>query len=87
VQANSDLKTGTASTDGHEVRDWGGLILAVVLILGGGYFLLRNTLGLTLPEIDWDKVWPVLVIIVGVGALLRGWTGHSHHHRRRGPRT
>jgi len=87
VQANSDLKTGTASTDGHEIRDWGGLILAVVLILGGGYFLLRNTLGLTLPEIDWDKVWPVLVIIVGVGALLRGWTGHSHHHRRRGPRT
>ena len=87
MQANSDLKTGTASTDGHEVRDWGGLILAVVLILGGGYFLLRNTLGLTLPEIDWDKVWPVLVIIVGVGALLRGWTGHSHHHRRRGPRT
>jgi hypothetical protein len=26
------------------------------------------------------------VIIVGVGALLRGWTGHSHRHRRRAPR-
>ena len=83
MQANSDLKTGTASLDEHEVRDWGGLVFAAVLILVGGYFLLRNTLGLTLPEVDWEKLWPILVIVLGVGALLRGWTGHSHRHHRR----
>jgi len=82
VQGNAELPNGTAPGDGHEVRDLGGLIFAVVLILVGGYFLLRNTIGLTLPEIDWEKLWPILVIVLGVGALLRGWTGHSHRHHR-----
>lgn len=64
-------------------RDWGGVIFAVILLLTGGYFLLRNTLGIAMPDIDWNALWPVLVILLGVGALARGWTGHSHRHRRR----
>ena len=64
-------------------RDWGGLIFAVILLLTGGYFLLRNTLGIAMPDIDWNALWPVLVILLGIGALARGWTGHSHRHRRR----
>ena len=64
-------------------RDWGGLIFAVLLLLTGGYFLLRNTLGIAMPDIDWDALWPVLVILLGMGVLARGWTGHSHRHRRR----
>ena len=69
------------SVEAHSTRDWGGLIFAVILLLTGGYFLLRNTLGIAMPDIDWDALWPVLVILIGIGALLRGWTGHSHRHR------
>ena len=71
------------STGALSGRDWGGLIFAVILLLTGGYFLLRNTLGIAMPDIDWNALWPVLVILLGIGALARGWTGHSHRHRRR----
>ena len=49
----------------------GGLILAVVLILVGGYYFLRNTLGLDLGELDDDAVWPIIVIAFGAWILYR----------------
>jgi hypothetical protein len=49
----------------------GGLILAVVLILVGGYYFLRNTLGLDLGELDDDAVWPIIVIALGAWILYR----------------
>ena len=72
-----------SSIGAHSTRDWGGLVFAVILIVAGGYFLLRNTLGIAMPDIDWNALWPVLVILLGIGAMARGWTGHSHRHRRR----
>ena len=65
-------------------RDWGKLLVAAVLIAIGGYFLLRNTLGLTLPDIPWDRLWPVLVILIGIAALARGWTGRTSRRRHGG---
>jgi phage shock protein PspC (stress-responsive transcriptional regulator) len=68
--------------DGHRVAraDWdepprrergggdrsGGLILGLILILIGAYFLLRQFV----PQIDLGLVWPVLVVIVGVVLVL-----------------
>ena len=49
--------------------DFGPIIFGVVLLLVGGYFLIENTFGYQLPEIDWDMVWPVIVIALGVGIL------------------
>lgn len=40
----------------------GALILATALIL----FL----------DIDWGQAWPVMVIIVGLGIMVRGWRRH-----------
>jgi phage shock protein C len=51
-------------------RDTGGaLVFGAILILVGGYFLVREYV----PQIDVEVVWPVVVIVVGllllVGAL------------------
>ena len=39
----------------------GGLILGILLILTGGYFLVRPYL----PEIDFGLVWPIAAVVVG----------------------
>lgn len=59
----------------HEPRSrgLGALILAAVLILVGGYYLLRNTFGIDLPELNGDAIWPILIILLGIGVLTRYW--------------
>jgi hypothetical protein len=56
-------------------RDTGLMVFGVILLLVGGYYFLRNTLGFAIGDIDWDAVWPVLVIVIGsvifLGALNR----------------
>ena len=54
--------------------DLGGIIFGAILLLVGGYYLLRNTLGFTIPELDWDMLWPVLVIAIGVAVLYGAWS-------------
>lgn len=44
-------------------RDAGGaLVFGVILILVGGYFLIREYV----PQFDTDVVWPIVVIVVGL---------------------
>jgi hypothetical protein len=57
--------------------DGGALIFGALLLFVGGYYLLRNTLGLELPELDGEKVWPVLVLALGVALVLRGIASRS----------
>jgi hypothetical protein len=49
----------------------GALLLAAVCITVGGYYLLRNTMGINLPELNGDAIWPILLIILGIGLLSR----------------
>lgn len=54
-------------------RDAGGaIVFGVILILVGGYFLVRQYV----PQIDLDVVWPIAVVVVGLlllaGALRPG---------------
>ena len=58
----------------------GGLILAIILILVGGYYTLRNTLGFDLGELDEDAVWPLIVIALGAWILYRN-LGTQDTHR------
>ncbi len=51
--------------------DAGALIFGALLLFVGGYYLFRNTLGFALPELDSDKVWPVVVIAIGLAFVLR----------------
>ena len=51
---------GPVRTDGGRA----GLVVGIGLVLLGVWFLLRDYL----PDIDWNLLWPV--ILIGVGALI-----------------
>ena len=50
----------------REHRGDGGIIGGIILILLGGYFLLRTVA----PDIDLGAFWPVVLIVVGVAVLV-----------------
>ena len=54
------------------------MIFPVILILVGSYFLLRNY-GMLPPELQIEKLWPLILIAVGVSALMGrgGFNGAS----------
>jgi hypothetical protein len=59
-----------------------GAILIGLLILGVGvYYLLANTFGITLPDLNWDKIWPLAILALGIGILWGAWAkmGHGGH--------
>lgn len=45
----------------------GSLALGVIILLVGLWFFASRTLGLDLPDLDWNQLWPL--ILIGVG----GW--------------
>ena len=49
-------------------RDNGGVFFGVLLLLIGGYFLLRDTLHIRLPS--FGELWPILLIVLGVWIVL-----------------
>ncbi len=63
----------------HERRiDVGAVIIGVIILAVGGWFLLENTFGITLPELNWDMIWPLFIIAVGIGIVWRAWDrGHA----------
>jgi hypothetical protein len=50
----------------------GALIFGGLLILVGGYYVLRNNLGLDLGELDGDLIWPGLLVVIGAVMIGRG---------------
>jgi hypothetical protein len=49
----------------------GAVVFGLIIVGIGTYYLLTNTFGLDLPELDWDLLWPVLVIGLGIAILYR----------------
>jgi Domain of unknown function (DUF5668) len=49
-------------------REGGSVFFGVVLLLVGGYFLLRDTLHIELPNIG--ELWPIFLIALGAWILL-----------------
>ena len=58
----------------HRRRDVGGLVFGGLLLLVGIYYLLQRTLGLAIPDLNWDQLWPVAVILLGGAILYSNWT-------------
>jgi hypothetical protein len=57
-----------------------GAILIGLIILGVGlYYTLVNVFGLQLAELDWDKIWPLAVIALGVGIIWGAWSRMGSH--------
>ena len=57
--------------------EFGRLIFGLVVLFVGAYFLLRNTFGFSLPELDSDAIWPIFVIGLGFVILANG--GRRRH--------
>ena len=51
--------------------DLGALIFGAILVVVGAYYLLENMFGIVMPEINWDQVWPIIVIVLGGAVILR----------------
>lgn len=54
--------------------DTGGLVFGLILLVVGGYYLLQETFGMNLPDLDWDRMWPVIVIAIGASVFYGAWT-------------
>ncbi len=62
---------------GGRMVDIGALIFGALLLLVGGYYLLVNTFGITLPELNWDAIWPIALIGLGLAVLARAIASRS----------
>ena len=52
-----------------------GAILIGVIILGVGiYYTLVNVFGLALAQLDWDMIWPLAIVALGIGILWGAWS-------------
>lgn len=50
--------------------DVGALIIGTAIIVVGGFYFLRNTLGFEIGELNWDAIWPFFVIAIGISILI-----------------
>ena len=57
--------------------DVGALIFGAILLLVGGYYLLVNTFGINLPDLDWDMIWPIALIALGLAVVARAIASRS----------
>ncbi len=60
----------------HNV-DVGRVLIGLIVAGVGFYYFLTNTLGLALPELDWDRVWPLFIIAIGLGIASANWYGKN----------
>jgi hypothetical protein len=60
--------------------DGGALVLGGLILFAGIYYFFRNTLGFNLGELDWEPIWPILVIALGGSILYRAFF-RSHREK------
>jgi uncharacterized integral membrane protein len=51
--------------------DAGALIFGAILLVVGGSYLLVNTFGVKLPDLDWDQIWPIALMLLGVAVVAK----------------
>jgi hypothetical protein len=70
-------EVGGASMNRLRNLDVGAVIFGLLLLGVGVYYLLVNTFGISLPELNWDQIWPIAVIAIGLGILGETWNRMS----------
>jgi uncharacterized membrane protein HdeD (DUF308 family) len=50
------------------------MVVGIVLLVIGIWYLLEQTLGIRLPRINWGDFWPVILIVIGGIMLYRSAT-------------
>ena len=54
-----------------EGRRYGSIVVGLVILAVGLWYFADRTLGLELPRLDADQLWPVVVIALGVWLVIR----------------
>ena len=52
----------------HDSGRNASLVFGVIILLVGLWFFATQTLGLDLPRLDWDQLWPI--VLIAIGALI-----------------
>ena len=47
------------------------MVVGIILLVIGVWYLLDQTLGIVMPRIDWGDLWPILLIAIGGIMLVR----------------
>ena len=61
-------RTAPPTTDGPR---YGSIIVGLVILGVGLWYFADRTLGLELPRLDADQLWPIVVIALGVWLIVR----------------
>ena len=54
--------------------DVGAILLGLIVLGVGIYYTLVNVFDLALAELDWDMIWPLAVVALGIGILWGAWS-------------
>ena len=55
-------------------RNAASILVGLVFLVIGIWYFLDTTLGLTMPDIEWDNIWPILLIVIGGVIVFRAAT-------------
>ena len=55
-------------------RNVASIVVGLVFLAIGIWYFLDTTLGLTMPDIQWDNIWPILLIVIGGIIVFRAAT-------------
>ena len=47
------------------------MVVGIILLVIGVWYLLDQTLGIAMPRIDWSDFWPIILIAIGGVMLYR----------------
>lgn len=59
--------------------DVGAIILGLIILGVGIYYTLVNVFGWKLAELDWDMIWPIAIVALGLGILWGAWNRMTPH--------
>jgi len=59
--------------------DIGAILIGLIILGVGVYYTLVNVLGWELAALDWDMIWPLAVIALGIGILWGAWSRMTPH--------
>ena len=59
--------------------DIGAILIGLIVIGVGVYYTLVNVFGMRLAELNWDMIWPLAVLAIGIGIVWGSWTRITPH--------
>ena len=48
-----------------------GCFWGIILVVLGVVFFLKNFIDISLPDINWSYIWPLILMAIGIRAMLR----------------